>query len=86
MAKKKSHCQKLLAGLLACRPFATADELAENVSFSQKKKYSTSFDRIIVVLLVFFSINAPSHFTVANILWVLYFGKEYQKSFAQQKI
>lgn len=51
-----------------------------------EKKYSTSFDRIIVVLLVFFSINAPSHFTVANILWVLYFGKEYQKSFAQQKI
>lgn len=37
-----------------------------------EKKYSTSFDRIIVLQLVFFSINAPSHFTVANILWVLY--------------
>lgn len=57
--KKKSRCQKLLAGLLACRPFATADELAENVSFSQKKNIALPLTELLLCCLYSLALMLP---------------------------
>lgn len=59
MAKKKSRCQKLLAGLLACRPCATADELAENVSFSQKKNIALPLTELLFCSLYSLALMLP---------------------------